>query len=116
MSVKNERGPHPDSAPRGPDEGLSWFPADVEIEDTRTGKTRTYAMWQALHDGEFSDFVWTEGNFACDCNRFLFFQYANGLGVDEVDDEDGPCGDGRYLILSLVDADSGRVLYSEAHR
>lgn len=40
-------------------------------------------------------FMWTEGNYSCDCNRHLFFERAFGndppLG--------GECSDGRYVVV-----------------
>lgn len=43
---------------------------------------------------EHSDHLWTEGNFACDCNRYLFFQRAK----DE-DEVDCPCGMLAYTAI-----------------
>jgi hypothetical protein len=45
--------------------------------------------------------MWLEGNYACDCNRHLFFE--RGAGNDpEVCDPDFPCGEGRYVLVSVV--------------
>ena len=45
---------------------------------------------------EDGDFIWTEGNYACDCNRFLFFERAGGR---EPGDDEGPCGHTGYTLL-----------------
>ena len=39
-------------------------------------------------------FMWSEGNYACDCNRYLHFQRA--LGEDE---DDVVCSKGRYEVV-----------------
>lgn len=64
----------------------------VLIRDNETGIVRAYedAYLRWVED----DFIWTEGNFACDCNRGLFFARAVG--------EDGPdraCGSERYSVM-----------------
>lgn len=49
----------------------------VHILDTTTGERRVYTdsgEWWAT-----SDYMWTEGNYGCDCNRSLFFARAAQL-------------------------------------
>lgn len=53
----------------------------------------------------YSDFIWTEGNFACDCNRHSFFEEYKG---DE-DDEDFPCGGSAYTIPFIILDDGKKV-------
>jgi hypothetical protein len=90
-----------------------WLPVDVTLLDTVTGERRTYATWESLHGGEgFSDFIWTEGNYSCDCNRYLFFQYAIGACPEDVMD-DAKCGDGRFRVESIISAADGTLLYGE---
>ena len=55
---------------------------------------------------EFSKYLWSEGNFSCDCNRHNLFRQAQGLCYEKI-----PCGEGKYLV-KIVDK-SGNVLYSE---
>ncbi len=54
--------------------------------------------WQ--EDGErlyISEYVWREGSYSCDCNRFLFISDEHELLED--DDQDFcPCGDTIDLI------------------
>jgi hypothetical protein len=45
-------------------------------------------------------YIWTEGNYACDCNRHIFFER---FWDREPDDRE--CSDGRYLIQLYVDGD-----------
>lgn len=58
---------------------------------------------------EFSDFIWSEGNFSCDCNRHLFFERASGRDPAPGSDT---CGDGAYRV-TITDPDTGRVWYDE---
>jgi hypothetical protein len=58
------------------------------------------------------DFVWKEGNFHCDCNRYLF--WCRAAGEPEAEDEDGPehaCGHERYSVR--LTASDGLVLYAD---
>jgi hypothetical protein len=76
-------------------ERLTERPILVHITDTRSGETRidkNTGLWN--EDGEFQDFIWSEGNYACDCNRGLFF--ANAVGDEE--DDDHACGADRYKV------------------
>jgi hypothetical protein len=52
-------------------------------------------------------FLWEEGNYACDCNRYLLFQRAGGDS-----EEDIRCSQGQYTVWITNPAD-GRVLYDE---
>ena len=45
---------------------------------------------------EHDEFMWTEGNYGCDCNRHLFFERANGV---EPDDDTVQCGEAKYSAL-----------------
>jgi hypothetical protein len=65
----------------------------VAIRRNDTGEIRI-----SRHDYEWdtdgSDYLWTEGNFSCDCNRYLFFQRAAGE-----DEGEHSCGDSLYTVL-----------------
>jgi len=52
------------------------------------------------------DFIWSDGNFACDCNRALFFGRANGGEGDECE-----CGDTAYSVR--ITAPDGTELYAD---
>lgn len=54
----------------------------------------------------YGDFIWEEGNFACDCNRGDFFAKAG----DE-EDSDHECGDGDYSVF--ITDKNGVVLYKD---
>lgn len=66
-----------------------------EIVDTATGEVAWHQDSWINEDDSYSptsEFIWTEGNYSCDCNRKLFFYRAKGL---EASDEETPCHDGR---------------------
>lgn len=66
----------------------------VEIRKNETGEIRL------MRDLDWrGDFIWSEGNYSCDCNRSSFFG----------DDEN--CSLDRYSVR--ITADSGEELYSE---
>ena len=56
-----------------------------------------------------SDYIWSEGNYSCDCNRELFF--ARGRGEPEPANENLRCTDGRFLVL--VVAEDGSVVFDD---
>ncbi len=43
----------------------------VTLTDTQTGAMKTVEMDGAWDNG--AEFLWTDGNYACDCNRGRFF-------------------------------------------
>lgn len=50
-----------------------------------------------------NDFIWSEGNFSCDCNRQIFF--------DHNIDKDIECSSHIYTILSIHNND--KLVYTE---
>ncbi len=54
-----------------------------------------------------ADFNWQEGNFACDCNRYLEFERGMNRNPDF---NSGPCGEEAYLIRVT---DNGSIVYDE---
>jgi hypothetical protein len=78
----------------------------VEIRRNADGLVRKYeddCEWQ-----EGSDYLWGDGNYACDCNRSLFFARAVG---DDDDSERPPCGGELYSVR--ITGSAGNVLYSD---
>lgn len=77
------------------------------IVNNATGEIRRYA--DEWHDG--SEYLWTEGNYACDCNRALFFAAA------ALDDEpERSCGETAYSVPfailengEIMDVDGGGI-------
>lgn len=90
---------------------------NVEIRDTKQNLTRIYNYeWG---EDAFSDFLWSEGNYSCDCNRSLFFQRAAGkpemevLKSDESDPDYSDCNTGPNRFKLTICDDAGVVLYHE---
>lgn len=80
-------------------------PVYVTILDTYTSERRVFT------ELAWFTFLWSDGNYSCDCNRALFFADANG----EARPSDPPCDvdDRRYLITEVTDV-AGNLLYWEA--
>jgi hypothetical protein len=70
---------------------------DVLLQDRTTLELRVSTnTWEREHlDG--LDFMWSEGNYACDCNRALF--WARALNPD-ADDATG-CSHGRFAAVEI---------------
>ena len=78
---------------------------NVEIRRNSDGVVRTY-IDKFPWDG---DFIWADGNYACDCNRYLFFMRAGG--EDEGDLIDDRCGDDGYSVR--ITDDAGKLLFED---
>jgi hypothetical protein len=78
--------------------------AAIQITRVSDGATR---MIIDVHvkDDEHGAWQYTTGNYACDCNRHLFFRRA----ANEPD-EDIACGYGRYRVKVII---LGRVILDE---
>ena len=92
-------------------EGATWLRCIIELLDTQTGETVGFedcgSIW--LDEGQPNDFMWGEGNYACDCNRFLMFERALGREPDLHLDN---CGSDRYLAKAIR-LDTGEVVFDE---
>lgn len=76
----------------------------VEIRRNADGVIRAYRdpyEWQG-------DYIWADGNYSCDCNRYLFFQRAIEPPEQEGDCE---CGNGSFSVRII--ADDGSTLYAD---
>ena len=83
---------------------------DVTIRRVADGVERVHAARAYAKTGPIEDaldsvaFMWSaDGNYGCDCNRYLFFQRAAG----EPESDDRPCGDVAYRVVApdwLADA------------
>lgn len=74
----------------------------VYITKTQTGETREHKCDFEWNDSSY--FMWTEGNFSCDCNLSIFF-YEN---TD--DDPDQKCGNIDFKIEKIVLQNGHEVL------
>lgn len=85
------------------------YPIMVYLQDTRTGKAGTYGtVGYTDENGQFEDYIWSEGNFACDCNRAAFL-----YGPDSVEHQDAECGANFIIINRIERLDTGKVVYTE---
>lgn len=90
---------------------------DVEITDTTSGDTVIYHddfTYKGWSDPERSPsyqvtFLWGEGNYSCDCNRFIFYTLAK---TGSVPAEHIDCGDTRFKI-KIRERISQKLIYSE---
>jgi hypothetical protein len=64
----------------------------VHIKNNENGEIRTYQ-----DDLEFSEFIWSEGNYSCDCNRHIFFTNR--------DEMEHPCGEDKYTVVDVTTLD-----------
>lgn len=84
-------------------------PVCVEVRNNATGEVRvdkTHA-WEDDEIGS-SEYIWSEGNFSCDCNRSLFFARSAG---GKPDPSEATCGDDAFSVR-IKDA-TGTVLYED---
>lgn len=84
---------------------------DVQIRHNPTGEIRVDRQWMIFepeHGEHPSIFMFEEGNYACDCNRHLFFHRSAGHEPED----DNPCGDAAYSV-NLINPKDGRVFYRE---
>lgn len=89
-----------------------WVKVIAEIKNNETGEIVEYESDEILENGESvpNVFNWEENNFSCDCNRFVFFCRAKGLGFDI--EKDSKCSDGKYSV-NLKNKKNGEVYYRE---
>lgn len=86
-----------------------WVEVVAHILFKETGEVHQFLtdeIWEEEH-GEPSNYIWSEGNFSCDCNRHLFFQRA-------IDAEERAyvCGQDKYSV-NLENTRTGQVYYRE---
>lgn len=85
------------------------MPYNVAIRKNATGEVRMAPMdldW-FKPDGYDDMYWWTEGNFACDCNRHLEWERAAGREPDN--DEGIECGHTAYTALYAELPDGTRI-------
>lgn len=76
----------------------------VDIRNNSTNQIKTLSSTVFTNDnGEPNDFIWSEGNYACDCNRAMFFH-------DDYE-TDFKCSDDEFSVR-LKDG-NGKIFYDE---
>lgn len=89
-------------------------PCLIEITDTHTGETRILKEETKPTLGGFH-YLWSEGNYSCDCNRSIFFHNAKWPSEDGPSEEEmfiAKCGDGRYRVR-IVEEATGECVYED---
>lgn len=76
----------------------------LEIRRNADGEVRS----EVQTPQEWHEYIWQDGNYACDCNRELFFCRMS----DEDEPEARRCGDERYSVR-ITDSATGTVLLDE---
>jgi len=87
-------------------------PIRVTLCKVASGETRTFddeLYTTADYDGLY---IWEDGNYGCDCNRYLFWERAGGREPFEEGDE-LHCGSSEYRVDQIVRVSDGAVLYTE---
>ena len=82
----------------------------IYIKNNYTNRTRKFP-YILLEDPDITGYpttwIWSEGNFSCDCNRQLFFNRANNE-----EEEQCPCGEGKFSV-NIINPENGEYLYKE---
>ncbi len=58
---------------------------------------------------DVQEYQWVDGNYSCDCNRWLFWSRAKGVEPEA----DVDCGDSRFTVPYLEFEDGKRILIDE---
>jgi len=90
------------------------------IRNNETNEIRRIVQYTLIeHDiewgtPEFLIFMWTDGNYGCDCNRQLFFRTAGGECMEDCVKckYNCECGEGHYSV-NLEDITTGEIFYRE---
>lgn len=88
----------------------------VALRDNESGEIRLYRYDMEWEDDETDRFMWTEGNYGCDCNRHLAFLRAGGpgpTGDPHWNHAERECGMERYTALYAELPDGRRITLDE---
>lgn len=83
-----------------------WIELIAHIRKNETGEIRKHTTEAFLASGAStpSIFIWQTGNYACDCNREIFFS--------DDDSQEAKCSDGRFSV-NLENPVTGEIIYRE---
>lgn len=68
----------------------------VLLRRVEDGAERWFSPRWAADDAFTMNYMWEEGNYACDCNRARFFAKAGGEEAPYID-----CGNDKYEIVAI---------------
>lgn len=80
----------------------------VAIRNNVTGEIR-FVPFDREWDAEADDFMWTEGNYCCDCNLSLFWFRAGGYEPTDEECRQYHCDSDFFRPLYAEMADGSRV-------
>lgn len=88
----------------------------VKIRENESGKIVKFTYFLLSYIGmeisiPNSLYIWEEGNYACDCQRHIFFIERSPEYCPETEIADHPCGKDKYSIK--IEALDGKILYDE---
>lgn len=83
----------------------SWYGEKPAIPAIALIRRESDGVIRPYENDYYGEFIWSEGNYSCDCNRAIFF-----ANTDE--DDECECGDTRYTVRIIAKDGSG-VLYDE---
>lgn len=94
------------------------IPYLIDIRRVSDNRTITVPFSWDIDDPEWQDegvlFIWTEGNYSCDCNRHIF--------VERTMRHESPhylphhqCGDSAYRLVSIRNALTGMTVEIPKH-
>ena len=72
----------------------------------------TWTIYDPSHGDSPSDWMYTEGNYSCDCNRYIFFRRAIGHELTDEDHDAVVCSHNKFLV-NLANAKDDVVYYRE---
>ncbi len=76
----------------------TWVEVWVDIRCERTGEVRRHVAHELMDGDGISWFLWSDGNFSCDCNRSQMFREAGGEATNW---DDVSCGDGAFQVRTI---------------
>ena len=79
----------------------------IRCNATGEVRERESTMFWWHRDDALGTFIWSGGNFACDCNRAMFFADAKGEPDPNVE-----CANGAFSV-QIKNAKTGEVFYDE---
>jgi hypothetical protein len=88
------------------------MPYTVVIRNNATGEVRMKLQpyeWVDDDDGGGQLYVWTDGNFGCDCNRAMEFARAGGATEEEAWDAEVECGETAFSVPHVILPDGSQV-------
>jgi hypothetical protein len=107
--------------------------SEISLTRIRDNKTVVYIEDFIVHDSTAKEwardgydwrdsqrYLWEDGNYSCNCNRFLFFERALGKTEEEIEELD-PCKDDagdcglyeNYRCDWIKNADTSEIIYEE---